>query len=250
MSDVSVSTDAAAPAILTQGMVAVGLVFDEGEQTNNFYSFDVPPGDYALVVEPFNTDTVGDTNLIMDVNEVDGNGDVLNEVVEFNEVDIRARRLLPVTVDSSGFTVQVETSFSVPRTYLIALYAQDDLIPTPFLADCPEITAVSLDTTNAFTLIDTDNASEYFQIELPVGLYDIQIDSTVSSGDSTNIQFSVLSYSVSGDIESETDVGGPNEIDVTNTITETIVVANSGIVFLRWLDPITDYDIQFTVTEQ
>ena len=250
-SAVPVSANIDAPAVLTQSLVAEGLLFDEGDQASNFWSFDVPPGDYVLVYEPFNSEANGFTNLISTINLIDSQGVDQGQLATFNAVDLRIRSLIPVTVESDGFNIEIETSFSRnPTTYQLALFAVDDVIPTPFLTDCPEITTISAATTNAFQLTPEPLIGRYFQIDLPVGIYDVQIDATQSDGADVNIIYELDVFSVSNDVDTEEAVARLNDIGVTNRTIETLNVPNNGVLFFRFLNSFRDYDIQFSITSQ
>jgi len=251
ISDVPVSANVDVPSVLTQGLVGEGLLFSDGDQASNFWSFDVAPGDYVLVLEPFNREVNGPTNLIMEVSTLE-DGFETGLLTRVNEADIRIRQLVPVTVESGGLSIGIETTFArLPSTYHLALYSVDDVIPAPFLTDCPDITPISLGDTIAFQLTeDQPLIGQFFQIDLPVGLYDLQIDSANSAGDDTNIIFQVRSMSVSGENDTEESLITVNEVGVTNRTTVTITNPNNAQLLLRYTGPFRDYNVQFSVTNQ
>jgi len=77
------------PARLMPGQVGAGTLMTNTVQSDNYWSFDVPQGEYALVVEGFNGADTPKTNIILNVVETDNNGNELAELRRINAIDNR-----------------------------------------------------------------------------------------------------------------------------------------------------------------
>lgn len=242
-----ISGDIDAPTILTQGQVVFGEVDANNGLEDNYWTFDVPAGDYSLVVEPF-TASRESTNILMQFIETDSRGIEVAQLVGFNEVDSRVREVIPVTVDANGFSLKAEISPS-GRTqgYHIALYSLADAIPSPFLADCPPlIQPATVGTTEAFSL--DEGQEQYFLIDLPAGDYEMLVDTTVTDGSNTNIIYRVFTSSLSNRISSQRQIESANEVDSFFRSVITFEIETAGQFYFRWNNPRREYNFEFTIT--
>ncbi len=246
ISTVASSADINAPARLVQGLVAGGTVVPNSDQQNHYWSFDVPQGEYALVVEGFNGVDTRATNIILNVTETDSRGIEQAQLFRFNAIDNRVREIIPVTADSTGFHVKIAGNVVNKQDYQIVLYTLDDVIPSPYLADCPEVSSTSVGTTEAFTI--EANKERYFLVELPVGEYELLVDAAVADGSSTNIIYELSAYSLTNSTSTERQLVRVNEIDTFYRSAVTITSEVGGLLFLRWHKNIKNYNFEFTIS--
>jgi len=247
ISAIASSSDIDVPARLMQGQVAESSVGGAPDQAIHYWSFDVAPGEYALVLEGITTQGDRTPNIILDAVEIDDRGIEQGDIFNFNEIDPnRLRAFVPVTVDATGFYIKISGRDSTSQDYQIALYSIDDVIPTPFLADCPEVTTTSVGTTEAFTLKANEN--RFFLVDLPAGEYDLFIDTSLVDGSTTNIIYWIDAYALTNSVSTEQRLARVNEVDSTWRAAVKITRDVGGPLYLRLHKSIKDYNIELTIS--
>jgi len=244
----AVSNDADLPTALSLGELAVGEVTQAGIDIDNaqkFWSFNVPAGDYALVVEPFNENRL-DVVLFLQVFS-DGQmiGEINNDLVPFTLNRTRqARQIFPITASDAGVTVEIRSSIKT-QNYELSLFYPSDVIPSPFLSRCPDVTVTSVGTTEAFTLVISDDA--LFTIDLPAG--ESQVTTNRSSVDGNILDSTLVIFPINGvaDESSAITLEQSTPFGDTDQTIQSFSVGQAGQYYMQWRNPIEAVNIDFTV---
>jgi len=209
------SVDQDNPAILFAGEIGRGSITgrgDEGVDSNHFWAFDVPEGQYVLVVEAQLEGNIP-SNIGLEVTPTQLQSSTGEPLFGSNEIRRRLRHSSIVTKTGSGVAgLRVQSRFGI-HNYHLGLYSTNESVPIPFLADCPPFRFIGPETTQAFNLNFVDTTSQWFAAELEAGIYEVVVDSDVASGVATNLIYSVLATNALNDIGSEIELARVNEID-------------------------------------
>ena len=228
------SVDQDNPAVLFAGEIGRGTVSGRGEDgvdSDHFWAFDVPEGQYVLVVEAQLQDNIP-SNIGLEVTPTQLQSATEEPLFGSNEIRRRLRHSSFVTKTGSGIAaLRVQSRFGI-HNYHLGLYSTNESVAIPFLADCPPFRIIGPEATQAFNLNFVDTPSQWFAAELEAGVYEVVVDSDVASGVARNLIYNVLATNALNDIDSEIDVARVNEIDSSFTAIGRFELSSSQLVKL------------------
>lgn len=207
--------DESAPAAFEVGERVGGQVDpDSADDDLHFWSVDVTPGLYHLVVD---SDRVAgdDDGIGVNVRDVLGGG--ASPLLRISAIEPFVRGAAFVEVEAVGeMVLSVEPNWEA-ENYSMMLIRNGDPVPAPRFDDCPTLRTIAIgdNQTLSFTDSGTEGSRMWFAVDLPAGDYRVTTDITLDSGMSDNITFVLSTYKEFGQDREVDEVIMANEIGVT-----------------------------------
>jgi len=193
ISDAAYSNDSSAPTRILTGQIVSGRI-DPGSATNNehFWSIALEAGYYHVVLESERADKQS-ANLglrLIDLKGSSTNNDV--QMLWGDQTAFRARNYAFIEVkEARVMQIRAVPNYDA-EDYRLAIFHNGNAVPSPFLADCPSVKPLSVDTGEALTLpgVTGWETDRWYSVELAARA-DLLLNSraAITSGEPSNIQY-------------------------------------------------------------
>jgi len=249
--DIATSSTLTAPATFLPDTIVLGKL--DPESTTNiehYWTVNLEAGIYHLIMEN-RIPSGAVTNLGLTVESVDATGEPIERLIRGNVLDYRIRYHNTLMIESAQtLRLKVTPNFG-QENYLMGIFQNGTPVPTPYFDDCPTIATLALDTTEAFSLdVAAAITNEvWFQTTLEVADYSLSASAVVTSGENTNIIYTVRSYDQFAQVDRQDIVIRANELDTMFDTTGSIQPAEAGPILLRYRSAITPLNITTTLTQ-
>ena len=248
--DTASSSALGAPATLLEGRpVRARIDPDIVGNEVHYWQVDLQAGYHHVIVDSARLDG-RDSNIGFEIDDVDAAGDSNEQLLSSNERGYRVRSV-DFFVNSEPRTValQVDPRYA-GEDYVLGVFANGRSIPSPRFEDCPDISPLSLGTTEAVRLSDPDSIDdlEWYVVDLEQRAYLFDGLATRADGMDSNIGYRVASLEGFGDADTEDRVISVNERGTVSTDQDSFDPSSTGPVWLILEGLYTDTDLQFTVS--
>ena len=254
VAETAASTDLATPAQMVEGQLVRGRINPEIPSNDaQYWTIDLEAGFYHVIADSQRAD--GDnSNIRLQINDVDASGESIESLLDLNVVDIRARQAEFFLI-SEPRTVTLEiTSLVDDEDYVFGVFANGRTIPSPFFEDCPTITGTSVDTTEAFALQQLNEPADvvWYQLDLEETNYTIDTSGSRQDGTESNVFVVVDVFSGFGETRDRDMIQNVNAIGtVTNQIDEFDIGEPDSYWVTFENSPIDEnQNFEFTINEQ
>jgi len=231
------SVIATAPAgFLVDTLVGGRLSRNSTDDNEHFWTTQLEAGIHYLVMDS-GTTTGRDGSLGLQVDSIDGNGDVIEQLLRTTKVDnrIRVASRLILTAPTT-LRLRISPVFGLEE-YLFGIFLNGSPVPSPFFSNCPTIRNLSLATTETFSLgpaNDPETNEVWFETTLEDADHSLTTTATIPNGDERNIIYSARFYSQFGQDSRETDVLSANEIGTTLESSGSFAPISAGTHWIRF----------------
>jgi len=239
-----------APTAITTGQIVRGRIDpDSATNTEHFWSIDLLPGYYHVVMDSSRVDDRW-SNLgiiLTDLNGFESADDI--QIFRGNEIDYRTRYHAFIEVPQARTMVLRATPNHAAEDYAFAIFENGSVVPSPFFSNCPNITPISLGTTESLTLQESNSFDDerWYQIELAAIDHVLQSSAARTDGKNSNIQYNFWQLDQFGQATRYIEVDRVNEIDVTATGIGALNRTEPGNVWVRLSNNIAELAIEFTL---
>jgi len=250
VSDAVQSNAVSAPTAFTTGQVVKGRIDpDSATNTEHFWSVDLQPGYYHVVLESSRVDKDW-SNLgivLTDLRGFESEDD--EEVLRGNEIDYRSRYNAFIEVEQARTMVLRAAPNHRAEDYAFAIFENGSAVPSPFYSNCPDITTISLGTTQSLTLPESNSIADdrWYQIELDAIDHVLQSSAARTDGRDSNIQYRFRTLDQFGQSSRVTETGRVNEIGVTATGSGPVNRTEPGNVWIRLVNDFQEIAMEFTL---
>jgi len=250
VSDAIQSNAVSAPTAITTGQVVKGRIDpDSATNTEHFWSVDLLPGFYHVVLESSRVDDAW-SNLgivLTDLRGFESADDV--QILRGNEIDYRSRYHAFIEVEQARTMVLRAAPNHRAEDYLFAIFENGSAVPSPFFSNCPSISTLSLGTTESLTLPESNSIADdrWYQVELNAIDHVLQSSAARTDGRNSNIQYRFRTLDQFGQSSRIMQTGRVNEIGVTATGSGPINRTEPGNVWIRLVNDHQEITLEFTL---
>lgn len=253
VSDAVQSNDVSAPtAITTAQLVNARIDPDSAANTEHFWSIDLQPGFYHVVLESSRIDDRS-SNLGIELTDLRGfetADDV--QIIQGNEIDFRARTYAFIEVEQARTVVlRAEPSFAA-QEYSLAIFENGSAVPSPFFTNCPDIAPLSLGTTESLALPESSSIADdrWYQIELDAIDHLLLSSASRTDGRDSNIIYTFTYLDQFGQISRIETASQVNEIGVSANGSGSLNRSEPGNVWIRLRNNNAELTMEFTLNPE
>ncbi len=243
----SVSTDVDSPTPIGIGSIGESSFSSTSENSENYWEFDLSRSHYNLIIDS----DISSSNFAAAIKAsiVDQSG--VEQEILIKELTPRFRRIRSYaffeSTSDSKIILKIEpnTIFG-DVSYQLAVLENGAAVPTPYLTNCPEVTQISLATTESFDI--DPSAEKWFSIELDTGNYDVGVLATKLGSLLFAIQYDLSALSEFAQLETSSQLASV-EVEDTSQLDALLTIENPGLIYLRFNNArFGPLNIEFSVT--
>lgn len=246
------SSIALAPAqMLPDTLVSGFLDPDSTDNAEHYWLVNLDAGIYHLILES-RISSGGTDNIGLMVESTNASGGSPERLIRSNEVDYRVRDLNTLTLESAQTLRLKVTPLFGQEDYLMGIFRNGTPVASPRFDNCPQISALSLDTTEAFTLEtfgDSGVNEVWFQSTFEVADYTLATSASTVSGESTNIAYFGRTSDQFGQLARQENVVEPNEVASMLNSSGTFQPADPGPYWIRFRNTRESVNLSVTLTQ-
>lgn len=249
-SDAVQSNTVAAPTAITTGQIVTGRIDpDSATNTEHFWSIDLQPGFYHVVLESSRIDDRS-SNLGIELTDLVGfeTADDLR-IIRANEVGYRARNHAFIEIAQARTLILRAEPVHSAEDYSFAIFENGSAVPSPFFSNCPDITPISLGTTQALVLPESNSIADeqWYQIDLEAIDHVLQSTAARVDGADRNIIYKFTYVDQFGQNSRIEDIGTVNEVGVTANGSGALNRTEPGNVWIRLVNRNAELTMEFTL---
>jgi len=225
---------------------------DSAANTEHFWSIDLQPGFYHVVLESSRIDDRS-SNLGIELTDLRGfetADDV--QIIQGNEIDFRARTYAFIEVEQARTVVlRAEPSFAA-QEYSLAIFENGSAVPSPFFTNCPDIAPLSLGTTESLALPASSSIADdrWYQIELDAIDHLLLSSASRTDGRDSNIIYTFTYLDQFGQISRIETASQVNEIGVSANGSGSLNRSEPGNVWIRLRNNNAELTMEFTLNPE
>jgi hypothetical protein len=194
------------------------------------WSVQLTPGWYHAVIDSKRSDGKS-SNVGLDVEMMSPTG-TKKDILHANEIAMRTREHGFFEITAAGdYQLKVTANFGM-EDYTLGVFANGTAVPSPFFAECPTVTPMTLGEPASF-MVGGSNAEQWLSIDLPAGDYVIASNSRQMDGKDTNLSYAIDFLDRFGQDERAKQVLWVNEITVTDESMGMHVVGEATSYWVR-----------------
>ncbi len=181
----SSNTVSAPAAMITGQLVSGGIEPESSTNTEHYWSIELEPGEYHLVLDTKGADG-SLSDLSIGVTDIRDSGEV--GLLEGRRTDYRARFHAYFSVEVAQTLVLRIRGNNSAENYVFGIFKNGTQVPSPFFNDCPVVNLLSLDTTETFVITPGENSADDQQFKLNLTPTDYSINTSASQIDGASCQ--------------------------------------------------------------
>lgn len=250
ISDAQQSNDPAAPTNMIPGQIVSGRI-DPSSATNieHFWSITLAAGFYHIVLESDRVDSAN-SNLgliLTDLNGFAAEDDV--DLLASNESGYRARNHEFIEILEARTIVLKVTPRFTGEDYTFGIFENGSAVPSPYYTDCPTITTLSLNTTEALTLplVSSADDDRWYLVDLAASDYIIKSTAARTDGNNSNLIYEFGQIDQFGQNDRYVTVSRVNEVGTNTTGLGALTRTEPGPVWVRLRNLNAELSMEFTV---
>lgn len=244
--DTSHSSNINEPALFSLNSIIGGRIDPEAvANKTHYWNVDLVAGNYHLVLDSATIDG-RDTNIGLEITELDLSGVEIKRLIRVNKIDKRIREHLFLEVETDRtLRLRIEPKFNA-EDYFIGIFQNTFAVPSPHFTDCFPVENMTIGVTQNIALANDDE--QWFTIDVNAKDYKLTVDAARTDGKKSNIIYEITTLDRFGQASREKRIIRGNEIDTFISLTGMLNVTESGSqwVRVRNANPPLTLDVTFT----
>ena len=219
------------PAKFSPNSVVGGRI-DPEAITNKIHYWDVSlvAGSYHLVLDSATIDG-RDTNIGLEVTELDLSGVEIERLIRVNKIDKRTREHAFIEIKSDRTLRLNIQPVHDAEDYFIGVFENTLAVPSPHYTNCFPIGNMTVGVTQDIDMPSDDE--QWFTIDFDKKNYKLTVDAAPTDGKENNIQYKVATLDRFGQVSREELVILGNEIDTFSRLTGMLNITEPGSKWVR-----------------
>lgn len=228
----------------------VGARIDPGSTTNtaHYWRIRLARGFYHFVLDSSSAHG-GSTNIGLDLTLLGSLGADAQRLLHGNELDRRYRASTFLEIEADETVLLQVTPVFREEDYVLGVFANGSAVPSPYFAECPDITPLPLPAAVRFTLGagGSPDEEQWYAMDLEIADYEFVVESSQPA--STNMIYRLEARDRLGETSRAERLLSVNEIDTDFVAEGTLEVGEAQGHWLRFSNGDGELSMAVTATE-